>query len=352
MARVKYNEMVSDIERRISHGKLQNDDKLPTESELSSTYGVSRQTVRNGLSKLIKKGLLKSIQGSGYYVIGGMPPQKAKRHIAVITTYISDYIFPAILRRIESTLSDQGYVISLYATNNSVVNERNVLKSLDTALIGGIIVEGTQATFPNPNISIYTELAEAGTKIVFFNSIYSGLNHPNIKSVMMDDRAGGAYLAEKLIMAGHTAIGTLMKIDDRQGVNRYAGIVDALFTHSLSLNENNILMFTTMNHFLDGDTEDYTYLRTLDVIRNCTAIICYNDITATHLVDMLAKAEGSQVTAVYSFDNYNHIIPLPGVDFFSLGYPREIMGNIISEKLLHMIEGCHEQSEAIPWIIS
>lgn len=44
-------------------------DKLPTEKELSDKYKVSRNTVRRALDVIFSHGMLRRVQGSGYYVI-------------------------------------------------------------------------------------------------------------------------------------------------------------------------------------------------------------------------------------------------------------------------------------------
>lgn len=44
-------------------------DKLPTEKELSEKYQVSRNTIRRALDVVFSHGILRRVQGSGYYVI-------------------------------------------------------------------------------------------------------------------------------------------------------------------------------------------------------------------------------------------------------------------------------------------
>lgn len=44
-------------------------DKLPTEKELSDKYQVSRNTIRRALDVVFSHGMLRRVQGSGYYVI-------------------------------------------------------------------------------------------------------------------------------------------------------------------------------------------------------------------------------------------------------------------------------------------
>ena len=70
--------------------------KLPTEQDLSRQYHLSRQTVRHALSLLEEEGLIQRRQGSGSYATG-LLPGAAPRQIAVVTFFLDDYIFPAIL---------------------------------------------------------------------------------------------------------------------------------------------------------------------------------------------------------------------------------------------------------------
>ncbi|WP_075980517.1 GntR family transcriptional regulator [Bacillus massilinigeriensis] len=44
---------------------------IPSENELSETYGVNRLTVRTAIEGLTKEGIVRPIQGKGVYVMGG-----------------------------------------------------------------------------------------------------------------------------------------------------------------------------------------------------------------------------------------------------------------------------------------
>lgn len=54
----------------IISGRFTKGDKLPTEAELTTTFGVSRPVVRQALDKLREEGLIESLRGSGNYVAG------------------------------------------------------------------------------------------------------------------------------------------------------------------------------------------------------------------------------------------------------------------------------------------
>lgn len=62
-------EKLADILRqKIASGRFKAGEKLPTERELSETYGVSRVTVRDALGRLKHDGIIVSRQGSGGFV--------------------------------------------------------------------------------------------------------------------------------------------------------------------------------------------------------------------------------------------------------------------------------------------
>lgn len=62
-------QVANDIEQRIKDGTYKIGDKLPTEPELVSQYGIGRNTLREAIQSLTNSGLLESRQGDGTYVI-------------------------------------------------------------------------------------------------------------------------------------------------------------------------------------------------------------------------------------------------------------------------------------------
>lgn len=52
----------------IAEGRYAMGDKLPTEAQLSASYGVNRHTVRRALAQLAQEGLVHTRRGSGAYV--------------------------------------------------------------------------------------------------------------------------------------------------------------------------------------------------------------------------------------------------------------------------------------------
>jgi GntR family transcriptional regulator len=64
----RYTEIADDLESRVTAGEFGAGRVLPSESELSSGYGVSRVTVRKALERLRTDGLVDARQGFGWFV--------------------------------------------------------------------------------------------------------------------------------------------------------------------------------------------------------------------------------------------------------------------------------------------
>ena len=332
----KYAAVAQKLREGIRTGQYPRGHKLPSENELASQTGFSRQTIRQAMALLENEGLTERIRGSGTYVKKAFSYREQTHNIAVVTTYIGEYIFPAILHGISSVLSQNGYTPLLSATQNRVDTEREVLKSLMNKPIDGIIVEGTKTAIPNPNIDLYEEFEKKGIPVVFVNGYYADLKHPVY--VVMNDRDGGRLACEQLLREGHKHIAGFFKSDDIQGHRRYAGYAEALVKAGLSVEDNHVLWYTTENRDLLIKSS------AREVMQGCTAAVCYNDETALMAI---AACEGMDVSWI-SFDQSAYA-RMPGSPFRSLGNPKEVVGQMAAEKLMNMLSGRNEQPIVLPW---
>ena len=107
----KYKIIADKLKNEIINDVYNDKMLLPTEQILCERFKASRQTIRQALSILVSDGLIERRQGSGSHICGlSSSNTKSLKVIAVVTTYISDYIFPSILREIENVLSSiEGY---------------------------------------------------------------------------------------------------------------------------------------------------------------------------------------------------------------------------------------------------
>lgn len=339
MAHHKYAELADLLRASIVDGSYQSGEKLPSENELTQKTGYSRQTVRQAISLLENEGLVSRLQGSGTYVQATAPRRAQTKNIAVVSTYIGEYIFPALLQGLDQVLAENGYTSMISATRNRVDNERRVLQDLLRKPIDGLIVEGTKTALPNPNIDLYEEFQRKGMPVVFINGFYPDLKNPVY--VVADDRAGGRTACESLIAKGHTRIAGIFKSDDIQGHRRYAGYAAALRNAGLDVTDDNVMWYTTENR--DGLLAAIA----TQVLEGCTAVVCYNDEVAVQLLNTLP--EGYQVE-IASFDNSIYA-KLSAVPFLSLTNPKEKIGQLAAQKMLNILNGKAEHATVLPWTL-
>ena len=92
----RYERIAGELRAAILAGKHRPGARIESENELAARYQVSRQTVRKALAALIEQGYLRAEHGRGTFVTERSLP--GSKTIAVVTTYLADYIFPASFR--------------------------------------------------------------------------------------------------------------------------------------------------------------------------------------------------------------------------------------------------------------
>ena len=347
----KYQMVADTLRTDILEGVYQKRMLLPTEQLLCQQFQVSRQTVRQALSLLAAEGLIERRQGSGSHIRDRSKPAPVpRRSIAVITTYISDYIFPSILREVENVLSDHNSAPLLFATQNQVSNERKVLNTLlDLSPLDGILVEGTKTGLPNPNLDLYRRLIDRGIPLVFMNGNYPELT--DSLSVLDDNYGGGQMLVHYLNQRGHQRIAGIFKNDDLQGHQRYAGYADALRTLDLPFEDRQVLWYST-----EAKESLFTYGTGIQYLEQTlagyTAVVCYNDEIASRLVAQLVKRGISipEDMAVVSFDNSQYS-EMASPRITSLSHGSHNVGRLAAELLMRLFEGETCQSQLAPWTL-
>lgn len=343
----KYQILFETLKEGIQQGKYGGGEKLPGETELAQTYGFSRQTVRQALSLLEQEGLIQRRQGSGTYVKELAVRKKRSWNVGVMATYISEYIFPPVLRGIEEELSANGFFPMISATKNRVDNERQILEGYLDKQIDGLIVEGTKSALPNPNLALYEKLRERGIPVVFFNGYYPALE--NTVSVTMNDKRGGQEAVNYLASRGHKKIGAIFKGDDMQGTQRYAGYLAGMLENNLLLRDEWVLWYNSESKDQIFATEEGKEL-VLKALADCTAVICYNDEIAAKLVHALLE-KGISIPgqkAVLSFDN-SLISEISPVRITSLDHPKEQLGACAARKLVTLMNGGEAKSVQLDW---
>lgn len=332
--RTKYQDLIDYIMGLIENGNLAPGDKLSSENELSSQFGISRQTVRTAIGILEEQGVLRRVKGSGTYLNDRRRGSREERsRIAVITTYVDSYIFPKIIQGIEETLFEQGYSVQISFTNNTLEREKSVLLDIISRDdVAGVIVEGTKSGLPNPNIRLYQKLQARNIPIIFINTYYPELSVPHVS---LDDVQAARKAVDYLIGKGHRDIGAILKLDDGQGRQRYLGYLQAMDSAGYTVTDSRMVWIDT------DESKQLAYCtdKILNRLESCSAMFCYNDQIAFQLVRILGD-RGIRVpedVALISIDDSDLAIHSE-VQITSLPHPKEKLGAKAAQLLLRMID--------------
>ena len=345
----KYLQVADILRREIAEGVFRDGQTLMTEEELRVRFGVSRQTVRQAIALLEEDGLVDRRRGSGTYVRHGPRRRQGTPRIGVITTYITDYIFPSVISGIESVLNRQGAVMTLSATYNDRRIERNLLERMIGGQIDGLIIEGSRTAEQTPNEDCFRRLAERNIPVIFMNSYYPSM--APIPHVVMDDYGGGRTAAREILKRGYRRPGAMFKMDDMQGEERCRGFLDEMKEQGVDVPKENLLLFGTENRMDLFETRlGLDFLERMLRERPMDCMACYNDIFAVSLMDLLEKG-GMRLPEDMGFIGFDDAIyaamSRPGLT--TLGHPKEAFGSLVAEKLLRMIDGEREDSVRMDW---
>ena len=333
----KYLRLKEEIVSWIAGGRYRPGDKLPSENELSDQFGLSRQTVRQSIGELVQEGWLSREQGKGTFVArlsGERKSAGGSRTVGLITTYISDYIFPSIVRGVEAALKDRGYRLLLSSTDNRKDRERESLEMMLSQGVCGLIVEPTRSAEGNPNFDAYMAMQYHGIPLLMINEQYPDLDCPCVK---LDDEAGGHLATAHLLEAGHKRVAGFFKTDDLQGVHRMKGFVRAHRDHGVPVDPERIVRYST------EEKEERPRAALRELLRSAeppSAIVCYNDQLAVALLDVVREA-GLRVPedlAIVGYDD-SFLATATEIKLTSVEHPKAEMGERAANLLIAMLEG-------------
>ncbi|WP_321382572.1 GntR family transcriptional regulator [uncultured Enterococcus sp.] len=352
----KYQQIADEIRTKILNEEYPVGTVIPPELKLQESYQVSRHTIRQAIALLANEGFLRKEKGSGTYVDNLFKTKEASekrtKTIGVITTYLSDYIFPSIIRGIEETLRENGYSLLLASTGNDPQQERKCLESMIAQQVDGLIVEPTRSNQYNPNLSYYLSLKESGTPVVMINSRYEELDIPYIS---LDDVKAGFVATSFMLDQGIEQLALIIKIDDLQGKLRMKGFIEAFEEKKLMFDSANIFTYTT-------EEKQQVIGRVVQKLladgNSIEGVVCYNDEIANSLTQQLIVS-GKRIPedfAVIGQDD-SYLSTAGEIPLTTISHPKEQLGRdaaawmiqainkkIISETILYEPQVIERQS--------
>lgn len=330
----KYDRMVSDLKEMILSGEIKAGDKIPSENILSGKYEVSRQTVRKAIEILRNEGYVYAEHGRGTFCSELANHTHISKNIAVVTTYLSDYIFPRIIQGIDSVITSNDYSIILKNTHNSRGLEAKCLEELLQKDIDGVIIEPSKSQIYCKHLNLFKKFEEYNIPYVFIQGCFEQLSDK--PHVLMNDFEGGYLITKYLIDKGHRNIAGVFKADDSQGQNRHKGYVKALNESGIMYNPDKVVWYYT------EDRSVHPYEAVRKMVKNnieMDAIVCYNDQVAAGCIRTLREC-GKMIPEDISVTGYdNSQTPNEmGLKITTIAHPQEELGRMAATLLMELIQ--------------
>ncbi|MCR5792991.1 MAG: GntR family transcriptional regulator [Lachnospiraceae bacterium] len=343
----KYYVLMDNLRKDIERGIIQPGDKIESENQLAEKYKMSRHTVRKALSILESEGYIVAEHGRGTFCKERDMSIKSTKNVAVVTTYISDYIFPRLIQGMYQTLDEEGYSVIIKNTGNSPKLEGKILQELIDKNIDGLIIEPSKSEIYSENVELYKKLDEYRIPYVFIHATYPQLeDKPHI---VMDDIGGAKILTQHLIDLGHKRIAGVFKADDNQGAERHRGYIEGLTSNGMTYDPNIVALF---------HTEDKDYKPVAEVLKwvksgeKIDGIVCYNDQIAYEIAAAL-RNEGIRIPEDVSLTGFDNLA-MPWMNdlrITTIAHPREHFGEKAARLLIEKINHVSDADSKIARVV-
>lgn len=232
------------------------DGRLPTETELTKQFFVSRITTKSAMKRLVDEGLIVRIRGKGSFVSDRATPAVSAVAEApvlppialVMGGYTSSFGLDVLNGAIQEAQRQHRHLI-VCATNNDQRCETEIVASLIASGVQGLIIQ------PVHGETYSRQLIEAiydGYPVVMLDRRMQGIDAP---FVGVDNRELSRRAVNNLIACGHTKMALLALSDERSSTirERMEGFTDACVDQHVIVNKD--LWLVNLNAAFDQPPE-------------------------------------------------------------------------------------------------
>lgn len=317
----KYAEVYNYILKYIKDNSLKKDDKLPTEKQLSETFGVSRITIQRAIMELQQNGIIYRIQGGGTYVNSGETNKTTKMNfipLVISHDFRSTRGFE-IIQGAEAFLKDNSYYLTVHSSNRDFETEKAIVNKLIDDGIDCIMVMPTEC---EENTTFYFNLMQKGISFTFIDRMPAGLP---CNLVECDNIYGGFIATEHLIRQGHQKIAFISQFLSRS----ISSVEERLDGYKMALKSHNYEFQDKYIKFCQGDSEVGQSVKELMSLSTPPdAIFAINDLAAVEVLRTLKSLnlDVPSDVAIIGFDNLelaaSQTPPISSIDqqFFNIGF--------------------------------
>lgn len=231
-----YEQVYDSLKQDILSEKYRVGDRIPSEKELSDTFGVSRITSKKALEKLRKEGYVYSQRGKGTFVAefktnGSKSAVTERPLFGLVMTSYGDSFGNTLLASLEKAADEKCYLI-LKLSFGSPEREEKIIKELIDYGVSGLIVYPAQARHYSSEI---LKMVVNKFPLVLIDRAYKGISAAAFST---DNAAAAQEGTDYLINLGHEDIGVLMPSNYETTTieDRLSGIVASFAEEKLIVN--------------------------------------------------------------------------------------------------------------------
>mgnify|MGYP005843010767 FL=1 len=307
--------------------------KIPSEHELAQQLNVSRHTIRRAISELVAEGYLITEHGKGTYCRIIQSTRSNTKIIGVITTYISEYIFPRVIEGIERVLSEKGYGMILKNTLNDPEKESQYLQEMFDKNVEGLIIEPAKSSLVPKNLSYFKAFENRRVPYVFIHGWYEKMEDKPM--VIVDDEKGMFEAVDYLAKKGKRKIAGIFKVDDIQGINRHKGYVKALMNNGIAYDPDLVVWFHSEDKYLKCS---YGVQKLFGSSQKPDSVACYNDEIAVWVIKELNDMNLAvpQDVSVTGFDD-SFLASSAVANLTTIKHPKDLLGEHAARMVLELI---------------
>lgn len=247
--------------------------------------------------------------------------------VGVLIPDLTNPMFPPIIRRIERTLAEQGYIAILADSDNNLANESAIVESLKTRNVDGLILATARRLD-----SVVSTCIDEHIPLVLVNRT---IDAHSVTAVINDDEHGIGLAVSHLAELGHQSIAYIGGPQDTStGHDRYLAFKKLLRTGQFKSHADLIL---NCDAFTEAEGHN-GFLSILRKGRKFTAVVAANDLLALGCYDALFEL-GLQCPVDISVTGFND---MPFMDrlsppLTSLHIPHDEIGIQAAKLLLERI---------------
>jgi GntR family transcriptional regulator of arabinose operon len=280
------------IKNQIDIGALKPEDQIPTETDLTNQFQVSRITIKTALRHLVDEGLIYRVAGKGSFVSSPkLQPTRQEgaleyqiNKIGFLMPAIGDVLSIQLLRGIEEVCRDEGIILMVQSVLTQS-EERAAIRQMIEAGAKGLII------FPVDGEAYSDEILRLKSEQFPFVLVDRYLPGIKTNAVYSDNYDGGQIGTDYLAKMGHQHIGILSftKSKTSSSEDRFRGYLDAAQKNKLKLETNYWLTQFDDISYQDEDSMKEMIEEWLQKEQEITAVFAFSPQTAIYLAMMAGK---------------------------------------------------------------